>query len=190
MESEKPTFTTLILGSYKKPSFSILLLFFTFLTIFSLQFSTRSLFPLSILISQQQQSSLDPITCSDFFHDVPPRKVIMSIVDFGGVGDGKTSNTQSFQRAIRYMQRFQNKGGSQLNIPAGTWLTGSFNLTSDFTLFLHHGAVLLGSQVNSQPFFYIFLISIFPFLYSIKFLFFFFQILILLFILTLNYIFW
>jgi hypothetical protein len=161
MESEKPTFTTLILGSYKKPSFSILLLFFTFLTIFSLQFSTRSLFPLSILISQQQQSSLDPITCSDFFHDVPPRKVIMSIVDFGGVGDGKTSNTQSFQRAIRYMQRFQNKGGSQLNIPAGTWLTGSFNLTSDFTLFLHHGAVLLGSQVNSQPFFYIFLISFF-----------------------------
>lgn len=145
MESDKTTL--MILGSYTKPSCSILFLFFTFLTVLSLQFSTRSLFPLSILLSQQPQPSLvDPTTCSGFFHHVPPRKIVKSIVDFGGVGDGKTSNTQSFQRAIRYMQRFQGKGGSQLNIPNGTWLTGSFNLTSDFTLFLHHGAVLLGSQ--------------------------------------------
>ena len=71
----------------------------------------------------------------------------MSIEDFGGVGDGKTSNTESFRRAIRYMQRFRDRGGSQLNIPKGRWLTGSFNLTSDFTLFLQQGAVILASQV-------------------------------------------
>lgn len=147
MESEKTTTLNLIFGPYTRPSYPILLLIFTFLAILSLQFSSRSLFPLSILLSQSPQHSLDPTTCSSFFHNVPPRKIIKSIIDFGGVGDGKTSNTQSFRNAIRYMQRFQNKGGSQLNIPAGTWLTGSFNLTSDFTLFLHHGAVILGSQV-------------------------------------------
>ncbi|KAH1230075.1 Mediator of RNA polymerase II transcription subunit 33A [Glycine max] len=40
-------------------------------------------------------------TCAGFFRDVPPRKVVLSIEDFGGVGDGKTSNTKSFRRAIR-----------------------------------------------------------------------------------------
>ncbi|KAJ7957023.1 Pectin lyase-like superfamily protein [Quillaja saponaria] len=44
------------------------------------------------------------------------------------------------------MQRFGDKGGSQLNIPKGRWLTGSFNLTSNFTVFLEQGAVILGSQ--------------------------------------------
>ncbi|KAG5016857.1 hypothetical protein JHK85_022993 [Glycine max] len=40
-------------------------------------------------------------TCAGFFRDVPPRKVVLSIEDFGGGGDGKTSNTKSFRRAIR-----------------------------------------------------------------------------------------
>ena len=80
----------------------------------------------------------------------------MSITDFGGVGDGKTSNTETFRKAIRYMQGFGDKGGSQLNVPKGKWLTGSFNLTSNFTLFLQHGALILGSQA-CQIFFKIFL---------------------------------
>ncbi|KAL0332655.1 UNVERIFIED_CONTAM: putative polygalacturonase [Sesamum calycinum] len=42
----------------------------------------------------------------------------------------------------------QGTGGTQLNVPKGRWLTGSFNLTSDFTLFLEDGAVILGSQVT------------------------------------------
>ncbi|KAJ0040447.1 hypothetical protein Pint_27321 [Pistacia integerrima] len=41
----------------------------------------------------------------------------MSIKDFGGVGDGKTSNTETFRRAGRYMQVFGDRGGSQLNVP-------------------------------------------------------------------------
>ncbi|XP_031263326.1 probable polygalacturonase [Pistacia vera] len=74
----------------------------------------------------------------------------MSIKDFGGVGDGKTSNTETFRRAVRYMQGFGDRGGSQLNVPAGTWLTGSFNLTSNFTLFLEKDAVILGSQDTNE----------------------------------------
>lgn len=72
----------------------------------------------------------------------------MSIMEFGGVGDGKTSNTAAFQKAVSHMQELAGRGGSQLNVPRGTWLTGSFNVTSNFTLFLEEGAVILGSQVN------------------------------------------
>jgi polygalacturonase len=70
-----------------------------------------------------------------------------SIVDFGGIGDGVTLNTLAFQRAVANLSSFSKNGGVQLNVPPGKWLTGSFNLTSHFTLFLHKDAVILGSQV-------------------------------------------
>lgn len=70
-----------------------------------------------------------------------------SITDFGGVGDGKTSNTKAFQAAIDHLRQFQSQGGSILYVPPGKWLTGSFNLTSNhFTLHLHRNASLLASQ--------------------------------------------
>ncbi|KAJ1411785.1 Pectin lyase fold/virulence factor [Sesbania bispinosa] len=69
-----------------------------------------------------------------------------SVTEFGGVGDGKTLNTQAFQTAIDHLSQYSSTGGSQLYVPPGRWLTGSFNLTSHFTLFLHKDAVLLGSQ--------------------------------------------
>uniref|UniRef100_A0A7N0UHG4 Polygalacturonase n=1 Tax=Kalanchoe fedtschenkoi TaxID=63787 RepID=A0A7N0UHG4_KALFE len=70
----------------------------------------------------------------------------VSIVEFGAVGDGKTLNTLAFQNAIFYLKSFADKGGAQLYVPAGKWLTGSFNLTSHLTLFLEKDAVILGSQ--------------------------------------------
>lgn len=70
-----------------------------------------------------------------------------SIQDFGGVGDGATLNTAAFQQAVDHLSQFASDGGAQLFVPAGKWLTGSFNLTSHFTLFLHRDAVLLASQV-------------------------------------------
>ncbi|OMP00357.1 Glycoside hydrolase, family 28 [Corchorus olitorius] len=69
-----------------------------------------------------------------------------SITDFGGVGDGKTSNTKAFQDAITHLSQYASDGGAQLYVPAGQWLTGSFSLTSHFTLYLHKDAVLLASQ--------------------------------------------
>ncbi|KAL9459521.1 hypothetical protein AB3S75_002841 [Citrus x aurantiifolia] len=74
---------------------------------------------------------------------MPKRKVVVSIKDFG---DGTTSNTEAFRKGVRYVQGFDDKGGAQLNVPEGLWLTGNFNLTSNFTLFLRKGAVILGSQ--------------------------------------------
>ncbi|KAI9108472.1 hypothetical protein K1719_020663 [Acacia pycnantha] len=69
-----------------------------------------------------------------------------SLTQFGGVGDGTTLNTKAFQAAIDHLSQYESDGGSQLFVPPGRWLTGSFNLTSHFTLFLHKDAVLLASQ--------------------------------------------
>lgn len=70
-----------------------------------------------------------------------------SLTDFGGVGDGTTSNTKAFHSAIDHLSQYSSSGGSQLFVPPGKWLTGSFNLTSHFTLYLHKDALLLASQV-------------------------------------------
>ncbi|PIN20793.1 hypothetical protein CDL12_06517 [Handroanthus impetiginosus] len=146
MEGENPL-SNAIKTSFARPSWAFLLLIFTGVAIFSLQITRNTIFPFGPI---SNQSGLPrpgcPITCSGLFTPPPPRKVVKSIADFGGVGDGKTSNTAAFRKAMEYMEGFKGRGGAQLNIPPGRWLTGSFNLTSDFTLFLENGAFLLGSQ--------------------------------------------
>ncbi|KAI3975333.1 hypothetical protein MKX01_033573 [Papaver californicum] len=69
------------------------------------------------------------------------------MTDFGGVGYGLTSNTKAFKAAIDHLSEFGTNGGGQLIVPPGKWLTGSFNLTSYFTLYLHRDAIILGSEV-------------------------------------------
>ncbi|KAM3682178.1 hypothetical protein ACB098_12G053800 [Castanea mollissima] len=78
------------------------------------------------------------------------RKHSAVLTDFGAVGDGKTSNTKAFNAAIQKLSTYASDGGAQLIVPPGKWLTGSFNLTSHFTLFLHEDAVILGSQDESE----------------------------------------
>ncbi|XP_028770981.1 probable polygalacturonase [Neltuma alba] len=69
----------------------------------------------------------------------------VSITEFGAVGDGVTLNTKAFQNAIFYLNSFADKGGAKLFVPAGRWLTGSFDLISHLTLWLDSDAVILGS---------------------------------------------
>ncbi|XP_012440113.1 probable polygalacturonase [Gossypium raimondii] len=78
------------------------------------------------------------------------RKHSAVLTDFGGIGDGKTSNTKAFEAAIMNLSQVAPDGGAQLIVPPGKWLTGSFNLTSHFTLFVHKDAVILGSQDESE----------------------------------------
>lgn len=75
------------------------------------------------------------------------RPAVFNLTDFGAVGDGVTLNTNAFEKAILAISKLRTKGGGQLNVPAGRWLTAPFNLTSHMTLFLDEDAVILGIQV-------------------------------------------
>lgn len=72
----------------------------------------------------------------------------VTITEFGAVGDGVTLNTKAFHNAMFYLHSFADKGGAQLFVPAGRWLTGSFGLISHLTLFLDKDAVIIGSTVS------------------------------------------
>uniref|UniRef100_A0A453J5L5 Pectate lyase superfamily protein domain-containing protein n=3 Tax=Aegilops tauschii subsp. strangulata TaxID=200361 RepID=A0A453J5L5_AEGTS len=74
------------------------------------------------------------------------RKHVRRVTEYGAVGDGRTLNTKAFVRAVADLGRRAGDGGAALVVPAGRWLTGPFNLTSHFTLFLHRGAEILASQ--------------------------------------------
>ncbi|KAG1342606.1 hypothetical protein COCNU_05G008350 [Cocos nucifera] len=74
------------------------------------------------------------------------RPVVFNLTDFGGVGDGVTLNTLAFERAVEAISKFSKRGGGQLNVQRGVWLTAPFNLTSHMTLFLAEGAVILGIE--------------------------------------------
>lgn len=77
------------------------------------------------------------------------RPVAFNLTDFGGVGDGATVNTEAFERAVLAISKLGKRGGGQLNVPPGQWLTAPFNLTSHMTLFLAEGAVILGIEVGN-----------------------------------------
>ncbi|CAN4086499.1 unnamed protein product [Withania somnifera] len=69
------------------------------------------------------------------------RPLVFNLSDFGAVGDGVTVNTKAFERAIWEIRK---RGGGQLNVEPGYWLTAPFNLTSHMTLFLAESAVIIG----------------------------------------------
>ena len=70
----------------------------------------------------------------------PANKV--SIVDFGGIGDGIELNTQAFANAIDALDA---KGGGQLTVPPGVWLTGPIVLKSNINLHLEDKSIILFS---------------------------------------------
>lgn len=147
---QNPIFFNTIKASLTRPSWAFLLLILAVLTFLSFPIINDSVFPIKSSFSTTAGDPGSgfgvPKSCSGFFTAVPPRKAVKSIEEFGGVGDGKTSNTVAFRAAMAYMDNFRDRGGAQLNVPKGRWLTGNFNLTSNFTLFLEEGAVILGSQ--------------------------------------------
>ena len=64
----------------------------------------------------------------------------LSIVDCGGIGDGKTLNTKAFADG---MKQLSTKGGGTLNVPFGVWLTGPIEFQSNINLHLEKGALIL-----------------------------------------------
>ena len=51
-----------------------------------------------------------------------------SVADFGAVADNKTDNSVAFRRAAKAC------AGAVMLVPAGTWMTGPFNLSSHTVL--------------------------------------------------------
>jgi polygalacturonase len=64
------------------------------------------------------------------------------ITDFGAVGDGRTLNTRAIQDSARACQK---AGGGILLVPAGVFLTGTFEIFSGTTLLVEKGGRLLAS---------------------------------------------
>lgn len=85
------------------------------------------------------------VTCSGAV-PMKQRAEAISIVDYGGVGDGRTVNTKAFREAMYRIEHLHRPGGTLLYVPPGVWLTGPFNLTSHMTLFLAGGAVIKATQ--------------------------------------------
>ena len=55
----------------------------------------------------------------------------ISIVDYGGKGDGVTNNTAHFRAAVAALEA---QGGGTLRVPSGNFTSGGFNLTSNMVL--------------------------------------------------------
>ncbi|XP_058100351.1 probable polygalacturonase [Magnolia sinica] len=93
----------------------------------------------------ERASAGDVLTCARAVR-MRYRPEVISITDFGGVGDGQTLNTLAFRTAIYRIGHMRKRGGTLLYIPTGVWLTGSFNLTSHMTLYLAKDAVIKATQ--------------------------------------------
>lgn len=65
---------------------------------------------------------------------------MLSILEYGAVGDGKFMNTQAFAEAIHAAR----KTGESVSVPAGTFLTGTINLQG-VSLYLETGSVIKAS---------------------------------------------
>ena len=71
------------------------------------------------------------------------------ISDYGAVADAKTLNTAAIEKTIAAAAA---AGGGVVEIPAGTFLSGSIFLRNGVELFLDEGAVLLGStHIEDYP---------------------------------------
>jgi polygalacturonase len=76
--------------------------------------------------------------------DVAPAQPIIpvhafSLMDFGAVPDGATSNTGAFRRAVAAVAA---AGGGRLEVPAGVYFTGPISLCSGINLHLAAGAII------------------------------------------------
>ena len=76
-------------------------------------------------------------------HEVTVPAYSVSIVDFGGISDGVTLNTEAFAKAIAHLD---SKGGGRLVVPEGIWYTGPIEFADNLELHLQRGALILFSD--------------------------------------------
>src|SRR5262249_32906228 len=114
--------------------------------------------PLTIQVSANALAAAILLGCFSSVHgsDAVPavaspafRKTTLSLADFGGSGDGVTMNTEAFAKAIAALSE---KGGGDLTVPPGFWLTGPIKLRSHINLHLERGALIqFSGDFNLYP---------------------------------------
>ncbi len=77
------------------------------------------------------------LTVKPILPTIPNRT--FNITDFGGIGDGKTFNTDAFAKAIAAIDK---AGGGHLIVPKGIYLTRPITLCSSLDLHLDEGAII------------------------------------------------
>lgn len=76
---------------------------------------------------------------------------VISVLSFGAIPDNKTVNTRAFQAAVDHAAVHAGiHGRAFVSVPAGGWLTGSFNLSSGVYLVLEKGGVLQASAAHKD----------------------------------------
>ena len=110
---------------------------------YELAFSLLILCALNIMdvkaSNYEQLTSIAPFAMDDIEEPMIPGRQC-SVKDFGGVGDGRQLCTDAFRQAIESLSL---KGGGQLIVPEGVWLTGPIVLKSHIDLHLERGAIIL-----------------------------------------------
>lgn len=102
-----------------------------------------SLFTISHLQAGDYQSLYQnlPVALAEPMAPVIPDARV-SILDYGGVGDGVTNNTEAFQKAISALSK---KGGGHLDVPAGIYIVGLISLKDNIDLHLERNAMVMAS---------------------------------------------
>jgi hypothetical protein len=75
--------------------------------------------PLASLIAPSAGRGSAVDSCAGFYRGAGRRAVTASVEEFGGVGDGVTSNTAAFRRAVAALDDRAGGGGSRLEVPPG-----------------------------------------------------------------------
>jgi polygalacturonase len=102
----------------------------------------------SMLITHGQIKSVEELHAGLEFEMQPIQEPIIpdrtvNLLDFGGVNDGVTLNTDAFHAAFNELAK---KGGGKLIVPSGTWLTGPITLQSNIEIHTEAGALILFSR--------------------------------------------
>ena len=103
-----------------------------------------------VLNAAEKASLVSPYTDLPFVTEAVKVPVIpdltVSLVDYGGKGDGYSLNTDAFARAF---DDLEHRGGGHLVVPAGVWITGPIALRSNVDLHIERDAIILFSPDKS-----------------------------------------
>ena len=101
---------------------------------------------MNTLLAVMDQESIAPLNAPfempELKRPVFPDRIV-SICQYGAVGDGITDNSKAFEKAISTCAQ---AGGGRVLVPAGQWYTGSIHLKSNIELHLAEGSEIIFSD--------------------------------------------